>query len=85
MERLINEIDSRIRNFYYYGATREGMSWADDSCKCIVNITNEQALAYLREKKNNTYLARCCKWNIIHKFADFYNDGLRWNVFTDFS
>ena len=85
MERLINEIDSRIRNFYYYGATREGMSWADDSCKCIVNITNEQALAYLREKKNNTYLARCCKWNIIHKFADFYNDGLivmmesKWN------
>ena len=85
MERLINEIDSRIRNFYYYGATRNGMSLFDDDCKCIVNITNEQALAYLREKKNNTYLARCCGWNIIHKFADFYNDGLlvmmesKWN------
>ena len=85
MERFINEIDSRIRNFYYYGASREGMGWYDDDCKCIVNITNEQALAYLREKKNNTYLARCCKWNIIHKFVDFYNDGLiemvssKWN------
>ena len=40
MESLINEIDSRIRNFYYYGASREGMSLADDGCKCIVNITN---------------------------------------------
>ena len=85
MERLINEIDSRIRNFYYYGATRECMSWTDDGCKCIVNITNEQSLAYLREKKNNIYLARCCGWKIIHKFADFYNDGLlvmmesKWN------
>ena len=85
MESLINEIDSRIRNFYYYGASREGMSWTNDGCKCIVNITNEQALAYLREKKNNTYFVRCCKWNIIHKFVDFYNDGLlvmmesKWN------
>lgn len=85
MEMLIEEISSRIRNFYYYGATREGMSCAGSDCKCIVNITNEQALAYLREKKDNTYLVRCCKWKVIHKFADFYNDGLlkmvssKWN------
>ena len=74
MERLIDEITSRICNFYYYGATRKGMSCSD--CKCIVNITDEQALAYLREKKDNAYLVRCCKWNVIRKFADFYNDGL---------
>ena len=74
MERIIDEITSRICNFYYYGATRKGMSCSD--CKCIVNITNEQALAYLREKKDNGYLVRCCKWKVIRKFADFYNDGL---------
>ena len=85
MERLINEIDSRIRNFYYYGATREGMACFGDECKSIINITNEQALAYLREKKENTYLVRCCKWKVIHKFADFYINGLlemvsaKWN------
>ena len=83
MERIIDEITSRICNFYYYGATRKGMSCSD--CKCIVNITNEQALAYLREKKDNGYLVRCCKWKVIRKFADFYNDGLlemvssKWN------
>ena len=76
MEMLIEEISSRIRNFYYYGATREGMACYGDNCKCIVNITDEQALAYLREKKDNTYLVRCCKWNVIRKFVDFYNDGL---------
>lgn len=76
MEMLIDEISSRIRNFYYYGATRNGMSCAGDDCKCIVNITNEQALAYLREKKENTYLVRCCKWKVIRKIADFYNNGL---------
>ena len=76
MEMIIDEIASRIRNFYYYGATREGMSCSGDNCKCIVNITDEQALAYLREKKDNTYLVRCCKWKDIRKFADFYNDGL---------
>ena len=53
MERLIDEINSRIRNFYYYGATRNGMSCAGDECKCIVNITDEQALDYLRDKKEN--------------------------------
>ena len=74
MERLIDEMNSRGRDVYYYGATREGMSCAGSDCKCIVNITNEQALAYLREKKDNTYLVRCCKWNVIRKFADFYND-----------
>ena len=74
MEMFIDEITSRICNFYYYGATRKGMSCSD--CKCIVNITDEQALAYLREKKDNAYLVRCCKWNVIRKFADFYNDGL---------
>ena len=85
MERLIDEISYRICNFYYYGATRKGMSCASDDCKCIVNITNEQALAYLREKKDNGYLVRCCKWKVIRKFADFYNDGLlkmvssKWN------
>lgn len=76
MERLIDEINSRIRDFYYYGATREGMPCYGDDCKCIVNITDEQALAYLREKKENTYLVRCCKWKVIHKFADFYINGL---------
>lgn len=76
MERLIEEISSRIRNFYYYGATREGMSCPSSDCKCIVNITDEQALAYLREKKDNAYLVRCCKWNIIRKLADFYINGL---------
>ena len=45
MKRLIDEINSRIRNFYYYGATRGGMSCAGDDCKSIVNITDEQALA----------------------------------------
>ena len=85
MERIIDEINSRIRNFYYYGVSRNGMSCAGADCKCIVNITDEQALAYLREKKENTYLVRCCKWKVIHKFADFYNDGLlkmvssKWN------
>ena len=85
MERLIDEISYRIRDFYYYGATREGMPCYGDDCKSIVNITDEQALAYLREKKENTYLVRCCKWKVIHKFADFYNDGLlkmvsaKWN------
>ena len=85
MERLIDEINSRIRDFYYYGATREGMPCYGDDCKSIVNITDEQALAYLREKKENTYLVRCCKWNVIRKIADFYNDGLlkmvssKWN------
>ena len=85
MERLISEISSRIRNFYYYGATREGMICFGDECKCIVNITDEQALAYLREKKDNAYIVRCCKWKVIRKFADFYNDGLlemvsaKWN------
>ena len=85
MERLIDEISSRIRNFYYYGATREGMACFGDDCKSIINITNEQALAYLREKKDNTYLVRCCKWKVIRKFVDFYNDGLlemvssKWN------
>ena len=85
MEIIIDEINSRIRNFYYYGVTRNGMSCAGSDCKCIVNITDEQALAYLREKKENTYLVRCCKWKVIHKFADFYNDGLlkmvsaKWN------
>ena len=85
MERIIDEINSRIRNFYYYGATRGGMSCVGDDCKCIVNITDEQALAYLREKKDNGYLVRCCKWKVIRKFADFYNDGLlkmvssKWN------
>lgn len=73
---LIDEISSRIRNFYYYGATREGMSCYGDDCKSIVNITDEQALAYLREKKENTYLVRCCKWKVIRKIADFYNNGL---------
>ena len=53
MEKIIDEINSRIRNFYYYGATREGMACYGDNCKCIVNITDEQALAYLREKKDN--------------------------------
>ena len=76
MEILIDEITSRIRNFYYYGATRGGMSCAGADCKCIVNITDEQALAYLREKKDNAYLVRCCKWNIIRKLADFYINGL---------
>ena len=82
---LIEEISSRIRNFYYYGATREGMACYGDDCKSIVNITDEQALAYLREKKDNTYLVRCCKWKDIRKFADFYNDGMlkmvsaKWN------
>ena len=76
MERLIDEITSRICNFYYYGATRKGMSCAGDDCKCIVNITDEQALAYLREKKDNGYLVRCCKWKVIRKIADFYNNGL---------
>lgn len=85
MERLISEISSRIRNFYYYGATREGMACFGDDCKSIVNITDEQALAYLREKKDNAYIVRCCKWKVIRKFADFYNDGLlemvsaKWN------
>ena len=85
MERIIDEITCRICNFYYYGATRKGMSCACDDCKCIVNITDEQALAYLREKKDNGYLVRCCKWKVIRKFADFYNDGLlkmvssKWN------
>ena len=85
MERIIDEITCRICNFYYYGVTRKGMSCACDDCKCIVNITNEQALAYLREKKDNGYLVRCCKWKVIRKFADFYNDGLlemvsaKWN------
>ena len=85
MERLIDEINSRIRDFYYYGATCEGMPCYGDDCKSIVNITDEQALAYLREKKDNAYLVRCCKWNVIRKFADFYNDGLlkmvsaKWN------
>ena len=85
MKRLIDEINSRIRDFYYYGATRNGMSCAGDDCKCIVNITDEQALAYLREKKDNAYFVRCCKWNVIRKIADFYNDGLlkmvsaKWN------
>ena len=85
MERLIDEISYRIRDFYYYGATREGMPCYGDDCKCIVNITDEQALAYLREKKENTYLVRCCKWKVIHKFADFYINGLlemvsaKWN------
>ena len=85
MERIIDEITCRICNFYYYGAIRKGMSCASDDCKCIVNITDEQALAYLREKKDNAYLVRCCKWNVIHKLADFYNDGLlkmvssKWN------
>ena len=85
MERIIDEITSRICNFYYYGVTRKGMSCASDDCKCIVNITDEQALAYLREKKDNGYLVRCCKWKVIRKFADFYNDGLlkmvssKWN------
>ena len=85
MERLIDEINSRIRDFYYYGATCEGMPCYGDDCKSIVNITNEQALAYLREKKENTYLVRCCKWKVIHKFADFYINGLlemvsaKWN------
>lgn len=85
MERLIDEINSRIRNFYYYGATRSGMACSGSDCKSIVNITDEQALAYLREKKDNTYLVRCCKWKVIRKFADFYNDGLlemvssKWN------
>ena len=85
MERLIDEISYRIRDFYYYGATREGMACYGDNCKSIVNITDEQALAYLREKKENTYLVRCCKWNVIRKIADFYNDGLlkmvssKWN------
>ena len=76
MEMLIDEINSRIRNFYYYGATREGMSCSSSDCKSIVNITDEQALAYLREKKENAYLVRCCKWKVIRKFADFYNEGL---------
>lgn len=76
MERLIDEITSRIRNFYYYGVTRNGMSCAGSDCKCIVNITDEQALAYLREKKDNAYLVRCCKWNVIRKLADFYINGL---------
>ena len=76
MERIIDEITSRICNFYYYGATRNGMSCAGDDCKCIVNITDEQALAYLREKKDNAYLVRCCKWNVIRKIADFYINGL---------
>ena len=85
MERLIDEITSRICNFYYYGVTRNGMSCAGSDCKCIVNITDEQALAYLREKKENTYLVRCCKWNVIRKIADFYINGLlemvsaKWN------
>ena len=85
MEKLISEINSRIRNFYYYGATREGMACFGDDCKSIVNITDEQALAYLREKKDNAYIVRCCKWKVIRKFADFYNDGLlemvsaKWN------
>ena len=87
MEGLINEIDSRLRSFYYYGASREGLSCGDSGCKCIVNITNEQVLAYLRDKKNNayTYLDRWCKWSIVHKFVDFYNDELivmvesKWN------
>lgn len=85
MERLISEISSRIRNFYYYGATREGMACFGDDCKSIVNITDEQALAYLREKKDNAYIVRCCKWKVIRKFSDFYNDGLlemvsaKWN------
>ena len=65
MEMIIDEINSRIRNFYYYGATREGMSCYGDNCKSIVNITDEQTLAYLREKKENTYLVRCCKWKVI--------------------
>lgn len=76
MERLIDEINSRIRNFYYYGVSRNGMSCAGADCKCIVNITDEQALAYLRDKKDNAYLVRCCKWNIIRKLADFYINGL---------
>lgn len=76
MERLIDEITSRICNFYYYGVTRNGMSCAGSDCKCIVNITDEQALAYLREKKDNAYLVRCCKWNVIRKLADFYINGL---------
>ena len=85
MENLINEISSRIRDFYYYGATREGMICYGDNCKTIVNITDEQALSYLRDKMDNTYLVRCCKWNVIRKFVDFYNDGLlemvsaKWN------
>ena len=85
MERIIDEITSRICNFYYYGVTRNGMSCVGSDCKCIVNITDEQALAYLREKKDNGYLVRCCKWEVIRKFADFYNDGLlkmvsaKWN------
>ena len=85
MERFIDEITSRIRNFYYYGATREGIICSGDNCKCIVNITDEQALAYLREKKDNAYLVRCCKWNVIRKIADFYINGLlemvssKWN------
>lgn len=64
MEGLINEIDSRLRSFYYYGASREGMGCADSGCKGIVNITNEQVLAYLRDKKNNTYayLDRWCSY-----------------------
>ena len=45
MKRLIDEINSRIRDFYYYGAIRNGMSCAGDDCKSIVNITDEQALA----------------------------------------
>ena len=76
MERLIDEISYRIRDFYYYGATREGMPCYGDDCKSIVNITDEQALAYLREKKDNAYLVRCCKWNVIRKIADFYINGL---------
>ena len=76
MERIIDEITSRICNFYYYGATRKGMSCACDDCKCIVNITDEQALAYLREKRGNAYFVRCCKWNVIRKIADFYINGL---------
>ena len=72
MERIIDEITFRICNFYYYGATRKGMSCAGSDCKCIVNIIDEQALAYLREKKDNGYLVRGCKWNVIRKFAEFY-------------
>ena len=82
MERFIDEISYRIRDFYYYGATREGMVCYGDNCKCIVNITDEQALAYLCEKKDNAYLVRCCKWKVIRKFADFYNDGLLKMVFS---